>query len=385
MSVQTQINRMNKVLGGRDKVKVAIAQVSPVFMDKQKTIEKACRFIKQAGDNGAELVVFPEAYIPGYPAFYTVGYETDPHDWTDFMIALQNNSISIPSEDTEILAQASRDAGAYVVIGCNELSDRVGSQTVYNTLLYIDRDGGILGRHRKLMPTYTERVYWGMGDGSDLEVYQTEIGRIGGLICWENHMVLARSHIINQGEEFHIAVWPGNWKRGSEKLLDADTAEKGNNCLVQSLIKVHAFEAGSFVLSAAGYLTEEDFPERWSYIRDSDHVNFDWSLGGSAIVNPGGRYLFDPHFEKDAILYAECYANQIKAVKAIFDSLGHYSRWDVAMLVFNSDGLSPELSSDYKRNIDKRISSQEVKRISDRYEIEPAKLYEILEELKRLI
>jgi len=376
---------MNKVLGGRDKVKVAVAQVSPVFMDKEKTIEKAVRYIREAGDNGAELIVFPEAYIPGYPAFYTVGYETNPHDWTDFMIALQDNSISIPGEDTEILAQASKDAGTYVVIGCNELSDRVGSQTVYNTLLYIDRNGGVLGKHRKLMPTYTERTYWGMGDGRDLDVYETEIGRIGGLICWENHMILPRAHMINQGEEFHIAVWPGNWKRGSDKLLDADTVDGGNNCLVQSFIRVHAFEAGSFVLSAAGYLTEEDFPERWSYIKDSDHINFDWSSGGSAIINPGGRHLFEPHFEKDAILYAECYANQIKAVKAIFDSLGHYTRWDVAKLVINSEGLDPETRSDFNQNIDNEINPQEIKRISDKYEIETEKIYQMLEELKKLI
>ena len=376
---------MNSVLGGNEKVKVAVAQVSPVFMDKEKTIEKACRFIKEAGENGAELVVFPETYIPGYPAFYTVGYETNPHDWTDFMLALQDNSVMIPSEDTEILAQAAKEAGAYVVIGCNELSDRVGSQTVYNTLLYLDRNGSVLGKHRKLMPTYTERIYWGMGDGSDLDVYQTEIGRIGGLICWENHMTLDRAHMINQGEEFHIAVWPGNWKRGSEKLLDADTSPGGNECLIQSFIRVHAFEAGSFVLSAAGYMDSDDFPERWSHLKDSDHMNYDWSVGGSSIVNPGGRHLFEPHFEKDALLYAECYANQIKAVKAIFDSLGHYTRWDVAKLVVNSEGLSPEVKSEYKKNVDKEITAQEVARISDKYEIDSEKLYEMLEELKGLI
>ena len=376
---------MNKVLGGRDKVKVAVAQVTPVFMDKEKTIEKACGFIKEAGDNGAELVVFPEAYIPGYPAFYTVGYETNPHDWTDFLIALQDNAITIPGEDTDILAGAAKDAGTYVVIGCNELSSIPGSQTVYNSLLYLDRSGNVLGRHRKLMPTYTERIYWGMGDGSDLNVYQTDIGRIGGLICWENHMTLARAHMIGQGEEFHVAVWPGNWKRGSEKLLDADTSDGGNSCLVQSFIRVHAFEAGSFVLSAAGYLTEQDFPERWNYIKDSDHINFDWSSGGSAIVNPGGRYLFEPHFEKDAILYAECYANQIKAVKAIFDSLGHYSRPDILKLVVNSDNNSQDEVSEFKKSVDRNINDQEVRRISDKYEIDVEKLYQMLEDLKKLI
>ena len=142
-------------------MKVAVAQAAPVFMDKEKTLEKACRVIREAGDNGAELIAFPEAFIPGYPAYYTVGYETPPHDWTDFMIALQDNSIVIPGDDTEMLAEAARAADAHVVIGCNELDDRKGSRTVYNSLLFISREGKVLGRHRKLMPTYTERSLLG--------------------------------------------------------------------------------------------------------------------------------------------------------------------------------------------------------------------------------
>jgi len=376
---------MSKVLGGREKVKVAVAQVAPVFMDKEKTIEKACRYIKEAGENGAELIVFPEAFIPGYPAFYTLGYESNPHDWTDYMIALQDNSVSIPGEDTKILGQAAREAGAYIVMGCNELSDTPGSQTVYNSLLFMDKNGEVLGRHRKLMPTYTERVYWGMGDGTDLNVYDTEIGRIGGLICWENHMTLVRAHMINQGEEFHIAVWPGNWQRGKDQLLDADTSPGGNNCLIQSVARVHAFEAGSFVLSACGFLTEEDFPENWDQIKNSDHMNYDWSSGGSAIINPAGRHLFEPHFEKDAILYSDCYANQIKAVKAIFDSLGHYSRKDVLQIQHLNGNQNKEIKTEVKEVINKKIDSQDVKRISDKYEIEIEKLNDMLDELKRLI
>ena len=376
---------MNKVLGGREKVKVAVAQIAPVFMDKERTIEKACRYIKEAGDNGAELIVFPEAFIPGYPAFYTLGYESNPHDWTDYMIALQDNSILIPGDDTRIIGEAAREAGAYVVMGCNELSDTPGSQTVYNSLVFIDKFGEVMGRHRKLMPTYTERVYWGMGDGTDLNVYETEIGRIGGLICWENHMTLVRAHMLNQGEEFHIAVWPGNWQRGKDQLLDADTSPGGNNCLIQSVARVHAFEAGSFVLSACGYLTEEDFPEKWDHIKNSDHMNYDWSSGGSAIINPAGRQLFEPHFEKDAVLYSECYANQIKAVKAIFDSLGHYSRKDVLRIQDLTATGNGEINKELHDEIEKKIDSRDVKRISDKYEIEIDKLNDMLEELKALI
>jgi len=171
-----------KVLGGREKVKVAVVQASPVFMDKERTIEKACKLIGEAGGNGAELVVFPEAFIPGYPAIYTGGWESKPSEWAPYMVALQDNSVLINSVDTEVLGEAAREAGTYTVIGCNELDDRLGSRTVYNTLIFIGRDGKVMGRHRKLMPTYTERTYWGWGDATDLKVFDTDIGRIGGLI-----------------------------------------------------------------------------------------------------------------------------------------------------------------------------------------------------------
>lgn len=371
----------NQVLSGRDQVKVAVIQASPVFMDKERTIEKAYSLIKEAGRNGAELVTFSESFIPGYPAYYTAGYETPPHEWTDFMIGLQDNSIQIPSEDTVILGEAAKESGTYVVIGCNELDDRPGSRTVYNSLLFIDKNGQVMGKHRKLMPTYTERIYWGQGDGSDIKVFDTEIGRIGGLICWENHMTLVRAAMIHRGEDFHIAVWPGNWKRGEEKLLTADTSEGGINCNIQALIKVHAFEAGAFVLSGCGYLDSDDFPEKWHGIRDGEHINYDWAKGGSSIVNPAGRYLAEPNFEKDAILYADCYANQIKAVKAVFDSLGHYSRWDVAQLAIREEGWEPEfeLNDEISPKID--LAESELKRISEQYEISIENLESLIEDL----
>lgn len=365
-------------------MKVAVVQASPVFMDKEKTIEKACALIKDAGRNDAELVAFSEAFIPGYPAYYTVGYETPPHEWTDYMIALQENSVVIPGEDTVVLGEAAKEADAYVVIGCNELDDRPGSRTVYNTLLFIGRDGEVMGRHRKLMPTYTERTYWGQGDASDIQVFDTDIGRIGGLICWENHMTLIRAAMIHRGEEFHIAVWPGNWRRGEDKLLDADTSPGGALCNLQSLIKVHAFEAGAFVLSGCGYLDSEDFPERWHYLRDGDHINYDWARGGSSIVNPAGRYLAEPSFEKDAIIYAECYANQIKAVKAVFDSLGHYSRWDVAQLALRQDPWEPEIEMNEASHFIPELPQSELERISDEYEITVDKLESLIEDLGRL-
>jgi len=373
-----------RILGGREKVKVAVVQAAPVFMDKQKTIEKACRLIKDAGRNKAELIAFSEAFIPTYPAYYTVGYETNPHEWTDYMIALQDNSVVIPSEDTEILGQAAKEAGAYVVMGLNELDDRAGSCTVYNTLLFIGKDGQVMGRHRKTMPTYTERIYWGKGDASDIRVFDTDIGRIGGLICWENHMTLIRAAMIHKGEDFHIAVWPGNWKRGEKQLLDADTSPEGALCNLQSLIKVHAFEAGAFVLSACGFLTPEDFPKRWHYIRDGNHINYGWAQGGSSVVNPAGRYLVEPNFEKDAILYAECHANQIKAVKAVFDSLGHYSRWDIAQLAVRQEAWNPEVPLTDPSSREVELPADELRRISEKFEVTLEKLESMLEEIQKI-
>ena len=370
-----------RILGGREKVRVAAVQAAPVFMNKEKTIEKACGLIKEAGKNGAELVVFSEAFIPAYPAYYTVGYETNPHEWTEYMIALQDNSVVIPSEDTKVLGEATKEAEAYAVIGCNELDDRPGSRTVYNTLLFLDKRGGVMGRHRKLMPTYTERVYWGMGNAGDLNVVDTDIGRIGGLICWENHMVLIRAAMIHRAEEFHIAVWPGNWRRGKERLLEGDTDPNGNN--LQALIRVHAFEAGAFVISANGLLTDKNFPDNMKHFRDSIHMNHSWAIGGSSIVAPSGRYLVEPTFEKETILYADCYANQIKAVKAVFDSLGHYARWDVARLQVREGSREPEVPWEKLSSTETQIPQDELQRISEKFEISVEMLEVLLSEVAK--
>lgn len=196
-------------------------------------------------------------------------------------------------------------------------------------------------------------------------------------------MTLVRAAMIHRGEEFHIAVWPGNWKGGETKLLQADTSPGGALCNLQSLIRVHAFEAGAFVLSACGYLTPEDFPQRWHHIRDGNHINYDWALGGSSIVNPAGRYLAEPNFEKDAILYAECHANQIKAVKAVFDSLGHYSRWDVAQLRVRREDWNPEIPLKEASHMEVDLPAGEIKRISEEFEISEEKLESLIEELRK--
>ncbi|MBU2608755.1 MAG: carbon-nitrogen hydrolase family protein [Chloroflexi bacterium] len=369
-----------KVLGGREKVKVAVVQVAPVFMDKEKTIEKACKLIGEAGKNGAELIVFSEAFIPGYPAFYTGGFESKPSEWAPYMVALQDNSVVIGSQDTAILGEAAREADAYVVIGCNELDERPGSRTIYNSLLFIDRKGKVMGRHRKLMPTYTERTYWGSGDGSDLKVFDTDIGRIGGLICGENAMILTKAALMQQGEEFHIVVWPGAWRgHGQSHLLEPVTDSEEEGCLLHSIARAYAADSQAFVLSCSGILGPNDFPERWQHLRESHHTNYSYAVGGSVIVDPSGRYIAKPILGKETILYADCYAHHIKVAKAIFDCLGHYTRWDVVQIHVNTEPRNPEIKITEKPNLDLPIS--ELRRISEEFEISMDKLEAIIEQI----
>lgn len=363
-----------QVLGGRESVKVAAVQAAPVFMDKGATIEKACRLTKEAGANGADLVVFSEAFIPTYPAYYTGGPDSPTREWMDYNIALQDNAIVIPGEETAALGEAARQAGAYMVMGCNELDERPGSRTLYNTLLFLGRDGEVMGRHRKLMPTYTERTYWGWGDGSDLRVFDTDIGRLGGLICWEHHMILARAAMIELGEEIHVAVWPGTWCGGA-RLAEPETAIGGNADL-QPAIREHAFEAGAFVVSVNGLLRDEDFSPRWQHIKNSPRTNYSWAVGGSAIVGPLGTYLVEPSFNQETILYADCPANMIKAAKALFDAMGHYARPDVLRLQVRREPWAAEVPG-----LPARLPRDELRRIAEMHEISEEKLGAILDEL----
>ena len=173
-----------------DPFTVAAVQAAPIFLNRDATITKAYTLINEAAQHSAQLVVFPETWVPTYP-FWLIGTAKSSHKRQTFTRLFQN-AVKIPSAQTDQLCDAARNAGTYVVLGVNEVDTEYGHGTLYNTLLFIDHRGRILGKHRKLVPTYLERTIWGRGDGSTLQVYETKLGRIGGLICWENHMPLAR-------------------------------------------------------------------------------------------------------------------------------------------------------------------------------------------------
>jgi nitrilase len=322
---------LKPVLGGRASVRVAIVQKAPRFMDREASVAKACAYIAGAGKGGADLIVFPEVWLCGYP-YWTEGWDTQIPKFVEGRVRFRDAAILVPSEDTDRLGEAARRANAHVVIGCNEIDPRPNSGTIYNTLLFFNRDGTLMGKKRKLMPTFSERLYWGVGDGADLPVFETDIGRIGGLICGENLMTLARATLIAQGEDFHVAVFPGSFALHSGPMLE-EPDKDGSSFWGHVAVRQHALEAGCFVVSACGYITaddiDDDFPHKAS-------MNIAYAHGGSSVISPLGVPLVPPTLG-DTILYADCVADMIKATKAIVDTTGHYGRPDVFQLLVRDD------------------------------------------------
>jgi amidase/nitrilase len=316
----------------REQVRVGAAQVAPHFFDKRKTLEKTVRVIEEAGRLGLDLLVFPETYFAVYP--YWRGAVSVRRS-TELIVEMQRQAIRVDGEEARTIAEAAARANVHCVVGCNELDDRPGSQTLYNTLLFVGRDGRILGRHRKLMPTHSERVYWGMGDASDIRVFDLDIGVVGGLICYEHHMTLLRAAMAIKGEEIHCAVWPGWWK--VDRHLGGKSAEPGSKtCDIEPAIREYAIENQVFVVSSSWFLKPEDVP---ADLRESMRYNL--AVGGSCIVSPAGLYLKGPVFNEETIVWTDIEAEDRRLAKAYFDCLGHYARFDLLSLNIRDEPYSP--------------------------------------------
>jgi nitrilase len=305
---------------------LAAAQIEPVYHDKAGTLDKTCRWIEQAGNRGADLVVFPETYFPGYP--YWRGSVSIPR-WTDLMIDLQKNSLHVDDNAIDILGDTIADANLHVVLGTNEVSDRSGSETLYNALFYFDRSGNLVGRHRKLMPTHEERAIWGRGEPGSLQTYDTDIGTIGGLICYENHMTLSKAALTAKGEEIHAAVWPGFWEQHGHPgdKSRAEDAAAMDTCDIYPAVREYAFETQSFVASCSAYMSD-DIPEEFG----EDELGFNVAAGGSMLVNPAGVVKAGPVVGEETLLTADFNRDERRATKAYFDAMGHYTRWDAVNL-----------------------------------------------------
>jgi predicted amidohydrolase len=366
-----------KVLGGHDKVKVAIAQKSPVFMNREASVTRACTIIEEAGRNGAQLVVFPEVWLAGYP-YWTEGWDSALPQWAGARILFHDNALVVPGEDSERIGQAACKAGAYVALGCNEMDPRPEVSTIYNSLVFFAPDGTVLGRHRKLMPTFTERMFWGQGDANDLVVFDTEIGRLGGLICGEHLMTLLRAAIIAQGEDIHVAVFPGAFELHTGPRLEE--LEKSGCFWGHFEVRAHAFEAGAFVVSGCGVQNEVDVREDFPY---KGKMNIGYANGGSEVIAPLGIALAGPTYG-EAMVYAELEAWMIKATKAIVDTMGHYARPDVLkLLVRREKGWTEAATARDLAPVRAALSDDALQRAAEERDVDAEKVIELAEGVRR--
>jgi nitrilase len=306
-------------------VKVAAVQAAPVFLDLEASLQKALGLIEKAAAEGARLLVFPEAFLPAWPAWVD---EVLPGQDAPWHLRLLEQSVVVPGPVTQHLSAAARAAGVHLVMGANEREEHGG--TIYNTILYFDAEGRLLGKHRKLMPTHAERLVWGMGDGSDLKVHQTGVGRVGGLICWENFMPLARFALYAQGVDIWVAPTLATaefWVASMRHI-----AREGV-CHVIGVAPAARFSQ-----------VPDSVPERDRLWRGVE-PHGDWMLDGySVIVDPAGTVLAGPLVREEAILYATLDLDAARARRRLFDPVGHYNRPDVFRLVVDDRPKPPLVS-----------------------------------------
>lgn len=300
-----------------DPYTAAAVQWAPAYGDLRAGVGRAIHAIDEAAREGATLIVLPEAWLPGYPYWCT---EQRPNRAVSALYReLVENGVEVPGPVTDALGEAAARANATVVIGVTE---RAGG-TLYNTLCYIGPNGDLLGAHRKLVPTLSERTVWGMGDGSDLDAYDTPAGRVGGLICYEHFMAPARYALAGLGVEVHASVWPGY------PFLHAN---------VDAATRMLAVENACAVVVAREVMSADRLPSGTPF---AEHPRM-WEMnGGSAIIAPGGKYLAEPVYDDETILYAEIDPADLVEAKRWVDGVGHYSRPDVFRLHWDRSPKPP--------------------------------------------
>ena len=308
-----------------DLIPVAVVQAAPVLFDREATVKKTCDLIDEAASKGARVILFPEAFIPVYPRGLTFGTvvgsrkEEGRYTWQRYW----ENAIDVPGVETEIIGEAVKEASAYLAIGVIEKDSTFSGGTLYCTLLYFSPDGILLGKHRKLKPTAAERLIWGEGDGSTLPVFNTPYGVIGGLICWENYMPLARMAMYGKGVEIYMAP----------------TADQRDSW--HATMRHIGFEGRCFVLGCNQYVDKSMYPTDLIGIEDLKDQPDIICRGGSTIISPMGGVLAGPLYDKEGILYADLDRGEIARSKMDFDVVGQYARPDVFRLIVNEDPAPP--------------------------------------------
>ena len=292
----------------RELVNVACAQVEPVLFDRAATIDRIADVAAEVAANGAKLVLFPETFIPVYPSNRWVRFLAGGQDTKSVFAKLARESLEVPGPDSDRIGEIARENGVWLAVGANELDP--GNGTIYNALLLYGPDGALALRHRKLVPTNHERLVWGQGDGSGLQAVETALGRVGGLICWENFMPLARFSLYESGVEIYLAP-------------TAEDSEQWHDSM-----KHIARESRAFVLSCCVYQRASSYPDDVQLAEGDELVG----RGGSAILGPDGAYLAGPLWDEEGILYAELDPQRLYEERQRFAPAGHYHRPDVFRL-----------------------------------------------------
>jgi aliphatic nitrilase len=304
------------------KFKAAAVQTSPVFLNVEKTIEKAISFIKEANSNRAQLIAFPEVFVAGYPYWNWIMTPVQGSKWYE---QLYKNSVAVTDESMKPLFKAAKDFNMYVVIGINERGDSYGE--IYNTNLIIDKNGTLIGKHRKLVPTWAEKLTWSSGDGSSLKVYKTEIGPIGTLACGENTNTLARFTLLSQGELIHIA----NYISLPVAPPDYNMAEA-----IKIRAAAHSFEGKLFTVVSCSTISKEIMNVLKPDVPNIEELLTRKSSAFSGIIGPNGAVVGEPLIDDEGIVYADIDLEKCIQPKQMHDILGHYNRFDIFDLRVNT-------------------------------------------------
>ncbi len=306
-------------------LKVALAQISPVWLNKNATLQKIEATILEAIKEKAELVVFGEALLPGYPFWLalTNGAAWDLKVNKELHAHYVRNAIQIESGELEAICKLAKKNKLAIYLGMIERAQDRGGHSLYCSLVYIDQNGAVKSVHRKLQPTYDERLTWAPGDGNGLQVHSLKQFTVGGLNCWENWMPLSRTALYGQGENLHIAVWPGS---------EHNTKE---------ITRFIARESRSYVISVSSLMRKEDFPRDTPHINEIlTHAPDVLANGGSCIAGPNGEWLVEPVLHKEGLICHTLDFNRVYEERQNFDPVGHYSRPDVTKLIVNRERQS---------------------------------------------
>ncbi len=303
-----------------ENLKIGLAQIAPVWLDRQKTIEKVISYIEKAGKQHCDLIVFGEALIPGYPFWIerTNGAQFDSAVQKEFHALYMQQAIKIESGDLDVICKVCKENKITVVSGIIEAAVNRGGHSLYASCVYVNNKGRIESVHRKLMPTYEERLSWSAGDGHGLVVHPLQAFTVGALNCWENWMPLVRSALYGQGEDLHIALWPG----GAASTKD--------------ITRFIARESRSYVVSVSGLMRKEDvtsnIPHHEIIVENSPAF---LANGGSCVAGPNGSWVLEPQINSEDLFIVEVNHALVRQERQNFDPSGHYSRPDVTQLTVN--------------------------------------------------